>query len=449
MRRRVVVLTVTAAVIAIAMFGVPLAAVVAKYLVDDERAELERAADLAALTISADLARGRHVALPPMAEEGIDLAFYGTDGSLRLGGGPAAGDAVVDTARGGTIGTGTAGGQMVIAVPVADDGVTVGVLRASTPLAESYLRIGAAWLLMVALATVATAATWLTSRRQAARLAAPLERLADTARALGDGDFSVRAQRAGVPEFDAVAAALDTTARRLGDVLARERAFSADASHQLRTPVAGLRLGLEATLAGDGATWRAAVETAIARTDRLERTIDDLITLARDARPAGAPLDLDELLHGLREEWHGPLAAAGRPLRIALPPDPPAAVASTAAVRQVLNVLVDNAVRHGRGTVTVAVRDLETALAFDVTDESPGVTLDSEELFVRRSERAAGSGIGLALARTLAEAEGGRLTLSRPSPPTFTLLLRARDVPDGRPHGAGPPHEGSRERSPS
>jgi len=91
--------------------------------------------------------------------------------------------------------------------------------------------------------------------------------------------------------------------------------------------------------------------------------------------------------------------------------------------------LLDNAAVHGRGAVTVSVRDAAGALAVDVADEGPGIEVADAELFVRRSSRAAGHGIGLALARSLAEAEGGRLRLTRPSPPTFTLLLPVQAPP--------------------
>jgi signal transduction histidine kinase len=86
-------------------------------------------------------------------------------------------------------------------------------------------------------------------------------------------------------------------------------------------------------------------------------------------------------------------------------------------------VLLDNATRHGVGDVTLRVRDAGGALAFDVADEGPGV--DGSEALPRRLDESRGPGIGLNLARGLAEAEGGRLRLSQPVPPVFTLLLPA------------------------
>jgi signal transduction histidine kinase len=131
------------------------------------------------------------------------------------------------------------------------------------------------------------------------------------------------------------------------------------------------------------------------------------------------------------------LAASGRRLRVDVSPAVPVTTAAAAAVRQVLAVLLDNAVRHGAGTVTVTVRDAGGALALDVADEGPGIDVDAP-----RPPRppagsgpgpGAGHGIGLALARELAEAEGGRLRLSRPSPPVFSLLLPARPAGGRRP----------------
>jgi signal transduction histidine kinase len=274
------------------------------------------------------------------------------------------------------------------------------------------------------LAAMAIAAAWLVGRRQARRLARPLEDLAVAARRLGDGDFSVRTRQGGIPEIDSVGVALNSTAGRLDDLLARERAFSADASHQLRTPLAGLRLRLEAALESPHQDLKPAVAASLVDADRLESTIDELLALARDRRSDGAsPVDLRELLDELSPEWRGRLALQDRGLDLNHEPGTPDPRASAAAVRQILAVLVDNATTHGAGTVTVTVREATDAVAIDVSDAGPGVPESEIDLFARQADERSGHGIGLALARRLAEAEDGRLELTRRTPPTFTLLL--------------------------
>jgi signal transduction histidine kinase len=415
-----VALTVAAAVLAISLFGLPLAAGVAKYYLDDERADLERVADSAALAVADNLAANHNPGQLTVTDSDTNLSVYSPEGVLLAGSGPPSADAVVAQARMDPV-RGEAGGDLVFATPVTDNGVLVGVVRAATPRTEFYLRTGLTWLAMLGLAVAALALTWLVARRMAARLAQPLEQLSAAARRLGEGDFTVRASRAGISEIDSVGRALDTTAQRIGAMLDRERSFSANASHQLRTPLTGLRLQLEAALETPDADLHAAIRGGIAEADRLERTIDDLLVLARDTGSGAETADLDELLTEIEEGWRGLLATRGRELRV-VTRGAPAPRASAAAIRQILTVLVDNAVTHGAGTVTVTARDAGDALAVDVADEGPGID-PAHEVFARRRDPDSGHGIGLALARSLAEAEGGRLWLSAPAPPTFTLLL--------------------------
>src|SRR6202011_2426278 len=96
------------------------------------------------------------------------------------------------------------------------------------------------------------------------------------------------------------------------------------------------------------------------------------------------------------------MAAAGRPLRTKVD-HVPVAQASSTAVDQILDVLVDNAVNHGQGTVTLHVRRAGPGVAIDVTDEGDGIHKDPESIFGRGVSRTNGHGIGLALARSLAE----------------------------------------------
>ncbi|MTD54916.1 HAMP domain-containing sensor histidine kinase [Amycolatopsis pithecellobii] len=423
MRKRIIALTLAAALLAISLFGLPLAAGVAKYYLDDERAELERVADSTALALADDLAA--HPATVRLPSSGTDIAVYAPDGRLLAGTGPATADEIV--ARAMASGPARGGPDLVFAVPVTDEGQLVGVVRTASGGAGLYVRTGLTWLVMAGLAAAALGLTWLVARRMAARLARPLEDLSLTARRLGEGDFTVRARPAGVTEIDSVGSSVNTTAERIGDMLERERAFSANASHQLRTPLAGLRLQLEAAQeTTDPDEIRAALRDCVDTADRLERTIQDLLTLARNQRATTEVADLGTLLAEIEQSWRGLLAAENRRLHV-VANDPPAPRASEAAIRQILAVLLDNAVTHGRGTVTVTARDAGDALAVDVSDEGPGIS-GGLDPFARR-ESGAGRGIGLGLARGLAEAEGGRLWLSQPAPPTFSLLLPIDDPP--------------------
>jgi signal transduction histidine kinase len=94
-----------------------------------------------------------------------------------------------------------------------------------------------------------------------------------------------------------------------------------------------------------------------------------------------------------------------------------------AALTQILDVLIDNAYRHGAGAITVTVRGLDDAIAIDVSDQGPPLSTEPGVLFDRRAPQSTGHGIGLAIARRLAESQGGRMRLANQDPPTFTLLL--------------------------
>lgn len=410
MRRRIIVLAVTAAILAISLFGVPLAAFLARFNWDDARTDLERVATTAALAVANDRTQ------LPIAPSGTQLGLYSATGELLIGAGPATADRTVLIAMfRGEVDVDEYKEQILVAVPIMDRGTLTGVVRAVRSHNEARIRTVLMWLALLALAVAAVGVTWLLARRMAGRLARPLEDLSAAAKVLGDGDFTVRTKKSGVPEIDSVGTSLDSTAQRIGDTLDRERAFSANASHQLRTPLAGLRLQLEAALESPHDP-KPAIRMGIEAADRLERTVNDLLALARNTETT-AIANLQELLDEVESTWHGPLRAQGRGLDVDRngAPHPRAA---QAAVRQILNVLVDNAFTHGEGAVQVAARDAGDALAIDVTDEGSGLP-PNEDPFTRKTGK--GHGIGLALARSLAEADGGRLVHVQAA--TFTLLL--------------------------
>lgn len=427
MRTRIVTLAVVSAAVAIVLFGLPLAVAGALYAQQYKILDLERQAERASVRVSQALTDGDDPTEDDLDDVG-ELTFrsvYDTDGHLLLGRGPETGDQFVDKANRGRVSTGSLNGELVVAVPVIDSGDVVGVVRVSGSASTLLWPVGLAWITMIGLAGLAIAAVYLLARRQAARLAQPLDQLSTAAQRLGNGDFSVRLPPVEYAEIDAVGSSLNRTASRLDDLLARERAFSAEASHQLRTPLTSLRLGLESALERPDDDPRPALMQGLRSTERIERTIEELLTLARDTHGAVDALDVGALLAEARGQWSAQFEEQDRPLIVVVDPQTPPALASGAAVRQVLAVLLENALVHGQGPVQVSARDAGDAVGIEVSDRGPGITLTDAQLFTRRSPSATGHGLGLALARRLAEAEGGHLRLSRPSPPQFALLLRA------------------------
>ena len=437
MRRRLILAIAGVAAAAVVVFAVPLGLALSRSYSGEELLRLQRDAGAATRGVEAHPPGGDRIELPRLRGT---LAVYDIQGGRVAGRGPAEGDALVRAAlRTGAEADRAGDHRLFVAVPLIESERVAGAVWAMRDDAVVDRRTLNAWLAIGALAAVLLAAAAAAAALLGTHLARPLERLAVAARRLGDGDFSVRTERAAVPEVDAVGAALDATAARLDTLLARERAFSADASHQLRTPLAALRIELEGMeLRGEPAPELGA---ALGQVDRLQATIDTLLAVARDVPRADARADLGALLRDVESRWGGGLARDGRALRIRLHAADATAAASPGVVAEILDVLVANAARHGAGAVEVTVRDADRWLAVDVRDHGPGFAGDPAVAFARRAGAPGGGdghGIGLALARSLADAEGGRLALTRAAPePVLTLLLPRPAVP--APSAAGAP----------
>lgn len=423
MRGRIVALAVAAAVLAVALFGVPLGLAVARYYVDDARAALEQAADTASLTVAPALMRGASPHTLPHVAQGISVAVYRVDGARIAGDGPVTAGVADGLAPGDVLSADT-GQELVLLAAVGDGRRMAGVVRVATARAGIYRRVVLAWLAMAGLGVVAVGGVWLVARRQARRLARPLEDLSAAAAELGGGDFTVRTPRSGIAEIDLVGGSLDTTAARLSELVARERAFSAEASHQLRTPLAGLRLQLEAALELPDAELRPSITDALACTDDVEATIADLLDLARHLPPRAGLAPVGDVLAQAARDRYALFGGQGRTLTVRVPDRVARRLVAAPVLRQIVSVLLDNALRHGQGAVTVTARGPGGTVAVDVADEGPGPATDP---FAGTPD--AEHGLGLPLARRLAEAESGRLWLAVPAPPTFTVMLPAT-VPD-------------------
>ena len=473
MRRRLLLSTLAAAVTGIVLLGLPLAVAVRGLLRQQALDALQREAEQVQVLLNEQaVSPAEQAALLQSLAVGRDLRLTLLDARggrgvvIDTGSPPAVPqtlDADVRRALSGQVGRAWADGVLAVAVPVRAGGATQ-VLRAvrdDRVLAHQTKQalLAIAGLAVTALGVAASIAFW-----QAGRLAQPLESLAGAARRLGDGDFTARAPRSGLPEADDVAAALDVTAARLGAMLERSRSFGADASHQLRTPLTALRLDLEA-LEAAGADAQL-VRAATVEADRLEATIGELLALAEP--PAGDELlDLGELAATRIDAWQALARAQGRRVVVQAAPVPPVR-ARAAALGQCLQVLLDNALEHGAGTITVTVQAVSASswrslrdrhhrghenrlgrasaihvsagagrdlgwVRLCVADEGRGVAPEqATELLAGHSATAAGR--GLPLARSLVEAEGGRLTLERPGGcPLFCLLVPAASGGNGHP----------------
>jgi signal transduction histidine kinase len=409
---RAIVGSVAATVI---LFGLPLAWAVTRIYENDVRLRLEAIA-IAASPELTELHPNHVLDDEPLQSRGIRVAYYDTAGRFQAGRGPVRGDPIVFDALGGR----TAHSERAVAVPVNRDERVVGVVWAQEDEGLLAARVHRAWLLMAVLALAIIAAVSALGIMLGRRLTAPVNRLAEAARRLEAGDFAVAPEASGIDELDTAGVALAAAARRLEAVLARERALTADVTHQLKTPLTALRIELEA---GAERPSGPSPTRTLAEVDRIESTIASILELARDSQTVRSPIDLAPVVAAAYGDWMRRAHGTGRTMRFLSDPDPPSVRVSPIALRQIVDVLIDNALVHGRGLVTLAVHEISGGVEVTITDEGTAAP-DSEAIFRRRSASSQGHGIGLALARSLAEAEGGRLNLVAEEPmTTFSLVF--------------------------
>ena len=418
MRRRILLAIIAVTTVATVVLTVPLAVINSRRENDQAIRELSRVSERAMAELPTPLA-SEPIDLPRV-EPDVELGIYRPDGTRLTGRGPDHADAITAGVK-RVAATGVIGDARVYAQPVQLGENKIAVIRVAEPVSDTTRGTRSDLLILLGFDIVAVAVAALVGWFVAARLARPVREIRDDAVRLGEGDFSLVPHRSGISELDETAVALAETAERLGAMLARERAFSADASHQLRTPLAALRLGIETELLDPRPDSTEVLNEAINEVDRLEGTVATLLDLARDRPAPRSELDVGALTGDVRQRWVGPLAEQGRTLTIATSGRVSAHV-SRAVLEQILEILIGNAVDHGRGRVAIEISEAGGNLSVSVADEGD-LERDATQLFTRRDPEAAGHGVGLYLARSLAEAEGGRMVLMTSSPTAFRLIL--------------------------
>lgn len=429
MSRRILAVLLAVCALAVTVFFIPMALLARNQYLHGDVLELQRMSLQAIRTVPADPAQFARWRPPAFAEPDHEYALYDSFGRRVSGEGPPSADAPVTQALKGQV-DGLVGDDEIVATTPLGSGLTpTGVLRLAEPRQESTARTtmviaGMSGLAVLAFAFATAAGGWLVRR-----LLRPVSELRAAAERVGEGDFTVTLPFTGLPEIDDVGQALAASAVRIRGLVDRERAFSADVSHQLRTPLAGVILALEAELLAPRPDRRAVLQESIDALAGLETTIGDLLALAREETTLREPVRLNALVEEVQHDWAPRYHSAGRALHSVARQDVEVMLSSVAG-RHILDVLLDNALKHGTGTVSVTASETPGGAIVTVADEGAGPPRP-ESLFQRRQPGASGTGIGLAMARSLAEAEGARLRL-RPTPPTaFELLLPARTASSG------------------
>ena len=262
----------------------------------------------------------------------------------------------------------TEAGQLAVYVPFDREGGAAVTIRAVSPLADVRDRTARAWAVLIGLVAVSVGVSALVALRRARQLAAPFEQLAGAAHDLRAGGFALRIPATGVAEGDEVARALEAAARSAADRVDSAHALAEDASHQVRTPITAARLALESALAIPGSDLERAARTAVDQLDRASGALGEVLALRRDPS-AQAPLGpAQAAVRAAVARWQGVLAATGR--GCVLVDDGVTADARVAdtVLGQILDILLDNSVKHGTGDVRVAAREIGDWLLVDVTD---------------------------------------------------------------------------------
>ncbi|MFJ8047626.1 sensor histidine kinase [Streptomyces luteogriseus] len=417
--------------VAIALFTVPVAFTLTDQLRNDTRSAVLREADAMALLLGDGRAASCQ-ALEEMAKAYDDeIQVTGTASCPADLPRPASDAALTRALKEGrpTTDWGSSfiwGPELVITVPARAAGTDriVGAVRIVYSTDEMTSRLWQIWGFRAILAVLVLGVAALLGVGVARRLTRPLRQLNDMASKFSDGDLTARSPVTGPPETQTLARTLNQGAERLDTLIAAQRIFVADASHQLRTPLTALRLSLDNIADGtDDEFVREDVEQATAEVVRMSRLVSGLLVLARaEAKVTAAePLPLMDIVRERLAVWRP--AADERGVTIALRGSAdgrPSVLASPGHLDQMLDNVLSNAleVSPDGGMITVRVEAGGDVVGVSVLDEGPGMSDAEKSRAFDRFWRGqgltgkSGSGLGLAVVRQLATDDGGTVALT-------------------------------------
>jgi signal transduction histidine kinase len=329
----------------------------------------------------------------------------------------------------------TAGEELLlVTVPVVDGGQVVGAVRVSASRESVVDRVHESWLRLAAIGLAVVAGAFVLAWILATTVSRPLSRLRNTASDLGQGDLEARAPTDGPAELAALGVSFNRMADALGSSMQAQRDFVANASHQLRTPLTGIKLRLEAIRAEGGAAGENA-EKAEEELDRLEALVDDLLALAGAATPppAGAAVDLSTVVEDAVERWRAPAGEAEKTVGAGRV-EQALVFADAGDLAHAVDNLIENALRYtpAGARVTVESQAENGRATLVVADDGPGIPAEDRARVFERFYRGSngrrlgpGTGLGLAIVAELVERWGGEVALGDGPGTRVRVVFRA------------------------
>lgn len=414
MRKQILLSTLAAVIVAVLLLGVPLCGFAVNQLWATARANVDQSAQEYALVYDRNTLSGRYVTDVTLA----GWLWPGTGQDARI-------EIVTADGRKLAFGSNPEAARIISEVTTA----TGAKLRLFVSSEAVHYR--SVFFIIVTLTGVAVSVFVGASIafRSSRRISAPLIYLCAQAQQLGSSGVRPRLDPSGIEEIDLVQAELVRSSETLAGRLAAEHQFASDVSHQLRTPLTALSMRLEEIqMISTEDEVQHEVGEALNQIERLTGVVEDL---KRNAQRTGGgttqAIDVDDFLIHQQSEWEGSFRAAARPLVFRNETDRPA-LATPGSLGQVIATLLENSLKYGSGTTTVRAKMSANnkGMFFEVSDEGSGVDDEiAPDIFKKGVSGHGSTGIGLALAKQLIEADGGKLELTVRRPPTFSAYVSA------------------------